>query len=234
VEASKLASQQMLIFTEVDPVIGDRFFIKGNNGFPDYDAFSSARYGAALMKLGWKVQEWNDDYFGVIDAAQRVGLCLAERNCPLAGRDGRICRDIMYEPPAPVHCVLSNDELAWYHVLLANPVARVAEAQRPTWIPLQVGSCWMTTVPPSHFTCASTHRGRIVVVGGSTWQCRWMIVTSIQLMVTSMQLQRTAGPIVGRLFSDGRSSVLPSSTTVPLSSTEILNAFKAMPDDGSM
>ena len=164
VERSKSTQKQLLKFTTTQTATGQRQFIKGPVNVPHADtslasvppemelairaAITVDRYGATMMKLGWAVPQWNDDYFTVLDVAERLGsgigsfgvpryyvllkgsdnLLHYSHNIPLEG--GAVILDIKYEPAGAVNFVLKPDELAWYNVLFPNDAARAVEAQR--------------------------------------------------------------------------------------------------------
>jgi Uncharacterized protein conserved in bacteria (DUF2252) len=90
VDSDNSAGKQLEKFTQVDKSSGNRVFLKGTDAStpdpytklapvtPKYhkmivDAFTRTKYGATMMKLGWQVHEWSDDFFTVLDVAQRVG-----------------------------------------------------------------------------------------------------------------------------------------------------------------
>ena len=79
-----------------------------------------------MMKLGWAVPQWNDDYFTVLDVAERLGsgigsfgvpryyvllkgsdnLLHYSHNIPLEG--GAVILDIKYEPAGAVNLFSSQ------------------------------------------------------------------------------------------------------------------------------
>jgi uncharacterized protein (DUF2252 family) len=97
-----------------------------------------------MMKLGWAVTPWNDEYFNVLDIAERVGSGIGSYGVDryyvlLKGHDGllfdgedgnAVILDVKYQPPSTVSRVLTEEEAAWYHDLFPNEAARVVEAQR--------------------------------------------------------------------------------------------------------
>lgn len=99
-------------------------------------AFSSTQYGATMMKTGWHVPVWDDDYFAVLDVTRRLGSGVGSYGVDrfyvlLNGTDDRnIILDVKYEPPGGVSLVLSKEDRAWYNVLFRNEAARAIEAQR--------------------------------------------------------------------------------------------------------
>jgi uncharacterized protein (DUF2252 family) len=162
VESDNSAGKQLEKFTKVDKSSGNRMFLKGDYlGTPHpytrlsavspknhkmiVDAFARTKYGATMMKLGWQVKEWSDDFFTVLDVAQRVGsgvgsfgvdrfYVLIKGTDKLLGKDGRdgsaVIFDVKLEPNGSVRQVLTEDEKAWYDVLFPNAAARAVEAQR--------------------------------------------------------------------------------------------------------
>jgi uncharacterized protein (DUF2252 family) len=156
VETKKSASKQLKKFTDVDPATGIRSFTKGDINVPHNDtglaavppevetairnAFSSTHYGATMMKLGWNVREWDDDYFSVLDVAERVGsgigsfgvdryYVLLKGTDRLLGKDEEdafgVILDVKFQPLPAVESVLSSNDAAWYHTLFSNTAARV-------------------------------------------------------------------------------------------------------------
>jgi len=161
VSKSNSANKQLQKFTEVDETTGIRHFIEGGISIPDNKtslanvppeiaqqieaAFSPTQYGATMMKLGWHVRQWDNDYFTVLDVAERVGsgvgsfgvdryYVLLKGTDGLLGEDGSdgsaVILDIKEQPFAAVERVLSANDAAWYRIMFANAAARVVEAQR--------------------------------------------------------------------------------------------------------
>jgi uncharacterized protein (DUF2252 family) len=108
-------------------------------------AFTSERYGATMMKMGWAVRPWDDAFYKVLDIAARVGsgigsygvdryYVLLQGTDELLEEDGgdgsAIILDVKYQPPGAVYRVLNADDLAWYGVMFNNSAARVVTAQR--------------------------------------------------------------------------------------------------------
>jgi len=104
------------------------------------EAFSSTRYRATMLKTGWHVHEWDDDYFEVLDVAARVGSGVGSYGVDryyvlLHGNSDKpdgaaFVLDIKYEPEPAVSKVLSADDQAWYDVMFQNEAARAVKAQR--------------------------------------------------------------------------------------------------------
>ena len=153
--------KQMSKFTKFED--GLRSFQKGPTGEPDPDtklealtpereaqirsAFTATRYGATMMKLGWAVRHWDDNFFTVLDVAARVGSGIGSYGVdryyvllkgtdtlldPVSTEEGRagVVLDVKYEPAGAVSQVLTPQEQAWYKVLFPNEAARTIEAQR--------------------------------------------------------------------------------------------------------
>jgi uncharacterized protein (DUF2252 family) len=165
VQSTNSYEKQMKKYTKVDEH-GHRSFYKGPIGTADPDTklatlppereeqirsvFTATKYGATMMKLGWLVREWDDDFFTVLDVASRVGSGVGSSGVDrfyvlLKGTDGSfdvnagkknshsgttVVLDVKYEPPGAVTPVLTPDEAAWYQVLFPNDAARAVEAQR--------------------------------------------------------------------------------------------------------
>lgn len=104
------------------------------------DAFTSHQYGATMMKMGYMIRPWNDEYYRVLDVARRVGSGVGSYGVDrfyvlLQGSDDKvegsaIILDVKYEPPPAVAAVLTPDDAAWYDVLFPHPAARAVAAQR--------------------------------------------------------------------------------------------------------
>ncbi|KAL7464519.1 hypothetical protein ACHAXS_004855 [Conticribra weissflogii] len=111
---------------------------------------TSKKYGASMMKMGWKVRGWDDDFFTVLDVARRVGsgigsygvdrfyVLLKGEDTSLKAVDGggdhaSVILDIKFEPKSAVSRVLEEvdqDTKAWYEVMFNNEADRSAQAQR--------------------------------------------------------------------------------------------------------
>lgn len=151
----------MTKFTTHDPTTRKRHFIKGPINVPNEDthlasvppemvaqikqAFNNSHYGASMMKLGWAVVPWDDDFYEVLDVAERVGSGIGSYGVDryyvlLKGKDGllldsgeegqSVILDVKYQPKSAVTRILDEDGAAWYGHLFANEAARVVEAQR--------------------------------------------------------------------------------------------------------
>jgi len=165
VQSTDSYAKQMKKYTKVDEH-GHRSFFKGPVGQPDpstklaslppdreqmiRSVFSATEYGATMMKLGWLVKQWDDDFFTVLDVASRVGSGVGSSGVDrfyvlLKGTDhsldtytGKnasntgtaVVLDVKYEPPGAVTQVLTPEEAAWYSVQFPNDAARAVEAQR--------------------------------------------------------------------------------------------------------
>jgi uncharacterized protein (DUF2252 family) len=155
------AIRQMEKFTYRDATTHELRFIKGEVGMPHEDtrlatvlpdvedeirrAFTSDRYGATMMKMGWAVKPWDDAFYKVLDIAARVGSRIGSFGVDryyvlLQGTDGLLVEDegdgsavildVKYQPAGAVLHVLNADDAAWYDVMFSNPAARVVAAQR--------------------------------------------------------------------------------------------------------
>ena len=114
------------------------------------DEMTSKKYGATLMKMGWKVRGWDDDYFTVLDVARRVGsgigsygvdrfyVLLKGEDTSLeavdsGGHHASVILDVKYEPESAVSRILDEvdeDTKSWYGILFNNEADRAAQAQR--------------------------------------------------------------------------------------------------------
>jgi uncharacterized protein (DUF2252 family) len=161
VQEDESSKKQMAKFTVKDKKTGDRYFEKGTVDKPDpwtklspvsdekaeeiRQAFTSTNYGATMMKLGWAVRAWDDDFFTVLDVARRVGSGVGSYGVDryyvlLKGTDGllgeddvdgtAVVLDVKYQSTAAVSHVLTPEESAWYDILFPNSAARTVEAQR--------------------------------------------------------------------------------------------------------
>jgi uncharacterized protein (DUF2252 family) len=159
VEEGGSSEKQIDKFTIQDELTGKRQFQKGSVGQADKRtklaavapereaeiraAFTSTKYGATMMKLGWAVRKWDDDFFTVLDVAARIGSGIGSFGVDryymlLKGTDGllgseegsAVVLDVKYQPEGAVSQVLTADDTAWYDILFANAAARTVEAQR--------------------------------------------------------------------------------------------------------
>jgi uncharacterized protein (DUF2252 family) len=163
VEGGKSSKKQIKKYTTVDKH-GVRRFQKGNTTeTPDKDTklaalspgreaelrqvFTSTKYGATMMKLGWAVRAWDDEFFTVLDVAARIGSGVGSFGADryyvlLKGTDGllredkdeedgsAVVLDVKYQPPGAVTQILTPSESAWYDIMFPNAAARTTEAQR--------------------------------------------------------------------------------------------------------
>jgi len=98
---------------------------------------TSTRYGATMMKMGWKVHGWDDDFFTVLDVARRldsgVGSFGVDRfYVLLTGDYVPVILDVKCAPESAVSSILEElgpDEQAWYDTLFQNEADRAAKAQ---------------------------------------------------------------------------------------------------------
>ena len=159
-EKSNSADKQLKKFTALNQTTGLHYFIKGGIGEPHEETrlaalppkldaairsnFVGTRYGATMMKLGWNVRQWDDDYFSVLDVAGRMGsgigsfgvarfyvLLKGEDRLLGVGNDGKaVILDVKFEPLSAVHRILSYEDLAWYGAIFSNAASQVAMGQR--------------------------------------------------------------------------------------------------------
>lgn len=142
--------KQLDKYTTVDPNTGQRRLVKSDATRlqavePNLEdrirqAFTSEHYGATMMKVGFRVREWNDEYYRVIDVARRVGSGVGSFGVDrfyvlLNGNDGKeggsaIILDVKYEPWGAVSKILSASDAAWYKVMFPHEAARAVAAQR--------------------------------------------------------------------------------------------------------
>ena len=84
--------------------------------------FTSTRYGASMMKMGWRVPGWDDRFFTVLDVAGRVGSGIGSFGVDrfyvlIRGEDKPVILDVKYEPVSAVSTILAErhpDTKAWY------------------------------------------------------------------------------------------------------------------------
>ena len=151
VETDKSHTAQLDKYTDVDSAGARRFTRNNETRLEDVSpelenkirsAFTSDKYGATMMKTGWHVPVWNNNYFTIIDVARRLGSGIGSYGVDryyvlLKGRDtnsgramGAIILDVKFEPTPAVSSVLDKDDAAWYKVMFQNEAARAVEAQR--------------------------------------------------------------------------------------------------------
>ena len=108
------------------------------------DQFTADNFGSTMMKVGWHVRNWDDDFFEVLDVAARLGsgvgsygvdryyILLRGTDDSLEdGTDGNaVILDVKYEPPGAVTRILSEADAAWYNTMFINDAHRAVEAQR--------------------------------------------------------------------------------------------------------
>lgn len=103
------------------------------------------RYGATMMKMGFKVRGWDDDFFTVLDVARRVGSGVGSFGVQrlyvlLKGTDtsienyddedgGAVILDVKFEPKSAPSRILTHDQAAWYDELFHNEADRVKKGQ---------------------------------------------------------------------------------------------------------
>ncbi len=105
--------------------------------------------GASMMKMGWEVRGWDDDFFTVLDVARRVGSGIGSYGVDrfyvlLKGEDmlleedqgvlsASVILDVKYEPLGAVTRILDDvdpDTKAWYGQMFRHEADRTAQAQR--------------------------------------------------------------------------------------------------------
>jgi uncharacterized protein (DUF2252 family) len=87
--------------------------------------FTATRYGASMMKMGWCVPGWDDEFFSVLDVAGRVGSGIGSFGVDrfyvlIKGDDKPVILDIKYEPVSAVTTILTEmapEKKAWYNNL---------------------------------------------------------------------------------------------------------------------
>jgi uncharacterized protein (DUF2252 family) len=158
----ELGNSKLTKFTGSDPGTGlpVPFLLKGNASAPHpitklaavsieveqqvREAFNATGYGATMMKLGWNVREWDDEYFSVLDVAARIGSGIGSFGVDryyvlLKGTDtlleetndeNAVILDVKYEPQGAVDRVLSAQDRVWYGNLFKSPADRAVEGQR--------------------------------------------------------------------------------------------------------
>ncbi|KAL7533942.1 hypothetical protein ACHAXR_006862 [Thalassiosira sp. AJA248-18] len=156
VENTQSISKQMHKFTEVESDGVRRFVRNADTRLEDVPPeieekiraeITSTRYGASMMKMGWKVRGWDDDFFTVLDVARRVGsgigsfgvdrfyvLLKGEDMLLSEGQDGAsVILDVKYEPVSAVSRILDDVDpitQAWYQGMFRNEADRSAQGQR--------------------------------------------------------------------------------------------------------
>ena len=149
----KSTEQQLEKFTEMDEQGNRRFIYSKKTRLSPVDdktlqmirdQFTIDKYGATMMKMGWHVRNWDDDFFEVLDVAARlysgIGSYGVDRYYVLLkgtddtlqdGTDGNaVILDVKYEPPGAVTRILSESDAAWYDIMFINDAHRAVEAQR--------------------------------------------------------------------------------------------------------
>lgn len=148
VEVGKQPQQKMVRkFTELGSD-GTRRFIRSartrlEDVSPDMEEkiraeMTSTRYGSTMMKMGWKVHGWDDDFFQVLDVARRLDSGVGSYGVDrfyvlLEGKGKPVILDVKCEPESAVSSILEElgpDEQAWYGTMFRNEADRAAKAQR--------------------------------------------------------------------------------------------------------
>jgi len=148
--ATKARSDQLDTFTSVD-ADGNRHFVHDHKTRLQpmsrvveqavRASWSAEGYGATLNKIGWKEREWSDDFFRIVDLAERLDsgdgsygveryyVLIAGSENLLAPNDA-IILDVKETSEPAVRAVLSPADAAWYDNLFINEAARAVNAQR--------------------------------------------------------------------------------------------------------
>jgi uncharacterized protein (DUF2252 family) len=161
VESQMSLATQMHKFTELDSDGVRRFSRNDSTRLEDVPPhiekkiraeITSTRYGATMMHMGWKVRGWDDDFFTVLDVAQRVGSGIGSYGVDryyvlLKGEDmlmeeeegvlsSSVILDVKYEPMSAVSRIINEvdfvdrDIKSWYKYMFRNEADRAAQAQR--------------------------------------------------------------------------------------------------------
>mmetsp|Transcript_43465 Transcript_43465/g.139535 ORF Transcript_43465/g.139535 Transcript_43465/m.139535 type:complete len:535 (-) Transcript_43465:101-1705(-) len=104
-------------------------------------SFTVDGYGATLLKVGWKVREWDEGTFHILDLAQRTGSGDGSYGLPrfyvlIAGPQGghgedcAVILDVKMSVPPAAFESLEPQDRSWYNALYSNEAARAVEAQR--------------------------------------------------------------------------------------------------------
>jgi len=150
----KSVTGQLEKFTELPNDGGSRRFIKTEDTKLEpvneatlqkiREQFTKENFGSTMMKVGWHVRDWDDDFFEVLDVAARVGsgvgsygvaryyiLLKGTDDALDDGTDGNaVILDVKYEPPGAVSGVLNEEDTAWYNTMFVNDAHRAVEGQR--------------------------------------------------------------------------------------------------------
>ena len=100
------------------------------------EQFTAEHYGSTMVKIGFAISIWDDDFFTVLDVARRVGSGIGsygvDRFYVLLKGDGEpIVLDVKFEPVPAAKCAVKNAaQLAWHNVKFPNEAARATEGQR--------------------------------------------------------------------------------------------------------
>jgi len=158
VESGRSQMKQVHKFTEIGPD-GMRRFVRNDDTRledvpPELEAkiraeITPTRYGASMMKMGFKVTGWDDDFYTVLDVVRRVGSGIGSYGVDrfyvlLKGEDilieededvlsSSVILDVKYEPKSAVSRILDAEfpeTKAWYDLMFRNEADRAAQAQR--------------------------------------------------------------------------------------------------------
>ena len=155
-------SGRKFIFDSVDNTVGETIkptLRRVNSDVRDEitRAWGIFGYGATISKIGWMDKAWSDDFYRIIDIAQRVHSGDGSYGNPryyvlIAGRetdsgdqdetdsydqnenetssDSAIILDIKFCEPPAMRYVLRPEQLAWYSNQFVNEASRQVEAQK--------------------------------------------------------------------------------------------------------
>jgi len=140
---------QMRRFTEIDKDGQRKFVFNNHTKLEDVPKqledkiraeITPTRYGGTMMKMGFKVRGWDDDFFTVLDVARRVGSGIGSFGVDrfyvlLKGLDngkeeGAVVLDVKFEPKSSFTTILEEDQLARYKQLFHNEADRTNKAQQ--------------------------------------------------------------------------------------------------------
>lgn len=164
VENGQSHAKELKRFTTVDSTGSRRFLKDATTSLgavsPQIDAeirraFSADAYGATIKRVGWHVKTWDDDYFQVLDVAERLGAGVGSFGVHryyvlLKGGSGNnrtgfsgidvdnddgfdgepgVILDVKFEPEAAASYALQRADRAWYRKLFRNEAMRAVEGQ---------------------------------------------------------------------------------------------------------
>jgi len=121
--------------------------------------FTIDNYGATMMKMGWKVYQWNVDFFEILDVARRVGSGIGSYGVDryyvlLKGNErgtengtnseAATILDVKFAARPAVELVLSPQDQAWYDVMFQNNAERAVAGQRKLTSYVDPFTGWIT------------------------------------------------------------------------------------------